>query len=122
VSVFLPLEHAVLAHLADDKRRTAVFARYSLVGSLLAALGSLAAGLPTKIADTANVSLTAATQAMFLLYAVLAGLAAMVYRTLPKSLGAGPQQRAAPLTTSKKTVYTLAALFSLDAFAGGFVV
>jgi predicted MFS family arabinose efflux permease len=26
------------------------------------------------------------------------------------------------LTTSKKTVYTLAALFSLDAFAGGFVV
>lgn len=122
VSVFLPLEHAVLAHLADDKRRTAVFARYSLVGSLVAALGSLAAGLPTWIADTANVSLTAAIQAMFVLYAVLAGLAAVVYRALPKTLGAGPQPRAAPLTTSKKTVYTLAALFGLDAFAGGFVV
>jgi MFS family permease len=122
VSVFLPLEHAVLAQLAEDKRRTAIFARYSLVGSLAAALGSLAAGLPTWIADTANVSLTAAIQAMFVLYAVLAGLAAVVYRALPKTLGAGPQQRAAPLTTSRKTVYTLAALFSLDAFAGGFVV
>ncbi len=34
----------------------------------------------------------------------------------------GANQQVAPLTTSKKTVYTLAALFSLDAFAGGFVV
>ena len=122
VSVFLPLEHAVLAQLAEDKRRTAVFARYSVVGSLAAALGSLAAGLPTWIADTANVTLTAALQAMFVLYAVLAGLTAVAYRALPTTLGAGPQQRAAPLTTSRKTVYTLAALFSLDAFAGGFVV
>ena len=122
VSVFLPLEHAVLAQLAEDKRRTAVFARYSLVGSLVAALGSLAAGLPTWIADTANVTLTAALQAMFVLYAVLAGLTAVAYRALPTTLGAGPQQRAAPLTSSRKTVYTLAALFSLDAFAGGFVV
>ena len=37
VSVFLPLEHAMLSRLADDRRRTAMFARYSLVGSLAAA-------------------------------------------------------------------------------------
>jgi predicted MFS family arabinose efflux permease len=122
VSVFLPLEHAVLAQLADDQRRTAVFARYSLVGSLVAALGSLAAGAPTWLADTANASLTAAFQGMFVLYAVLAGLAAALYRALPRTLGAGGPQRAGPLTTSRRTVYTLAALFSLDAFAGGFVV
>ena len=36
VSVFLPLEHAVLSRLAGDKERTAVFARYSLVGALAA--------------------------------------------------------------------------------------
>lgn len=122
VSVFLPLEHAALSHVADDKRRTVVFARYSLAGSLVAALGSLAAGLPAWIADAANVSMTAGIQAMFVLYAMLAGLAALAYRALPGTLGSGAQQRAAPLTTSKKTVYTLAALFSLDAFAGGFVV
>jgi MFS family permease len=122
VSVFLPLEHAALSHLVEDKRRTAVFARYSLVGSLVAALGSLAAGLPAWIADAANVSVTAGIQAMFVLYAMLAGLAAVVYRALPGTSGAGAQPRAGPLTTSKKTVHTLAALFSLDAFAGGFVV
>lgn len=122
VSVFLPLEHAALSHLVDDKRRTAVFARYSLAGSLVAALGSLAAGLPAWIADAANVSVTAGIQAMFVLYAMLAGPAALVYRTLPRTLGSGAEQRAAPLTSSRKTVYTLAALFSLDAFAGGFVV
>jgi MFS family permease len=122
VSVFLPLEHAALSHLADDERRTSLFARYSLAGSLLAAVGSLAAGLPAWIADFANVSATAAIQAMFVLYAALAGLAALVYRTLPRTVGTGSQPQATPLTTSRKRVYTLAALFSLDAFAGGFVV
>ncbi|WP_352633901.1 MFS transporter [Mesorhizobium sp. M0145] len=34
VSVFLPLEHAQLAHSVTDRDRTALFARYSLVGSL----------------------------------------------------------------------------------------
>src|SRR3954451_24085722 len=44
VSVFLPLEHTLIAHLAPDRDRTAIFARYSLVGSLGGALGALAAG------------------------------------------------------------------------------
>src|SRR6185436_4781359 len=32
VSLFLPLEHAMLAHAGPDERRTQLFARYSLVG------------------------------------------------------------------------------------------
>src|SRR5215216_2860938 len=32
VSVFLPLEHTVLAHTTADEDRTAMFARYSFVG------------------------------------------------------------------------------------------
>ena len=39
VSVFLPLEHAVLSQAARDRERTAVFARYSLVGALAAGVG-----------------------------------------------------------------------------------
>jgi hypothetical protein len=35
VSVFLPLEHALLAGGVAGQDRTALFARYSLVGSLL---------------------------------------------------------------------------------------
>ena len=46
VSVFLPLEHALLAGGVAGHDRTALFARYSLVGALLGAAGTLLAALP----------------------------------------------------------------------------
>ena len=122
VSVFLPLEHAVLSRIVEAKERTAVFARYSLVGSLVAALGSLATALPGVVTSSIGWSTLAAMQAMFVLYALLGGLSALAYRGLPRALSTDVKQPIAPLTRSKKTVYTLAALFSLDAFGGGFVV
>ena len=124
VSVFLPLEHAVMSRMVADKNRTAMFARYSLVGSLLAALGSLAVVMPGGIATVLGISAKASIQAMFLLYALLGLLAALAYRGLPKAekSAAAPTQPDAPLGNSKKTVYLLAGLFSLDAFGGGFVV
>ena len=59
---------------------------------------------------------------MFVLYAALGVLAALAYRGLPATPEATGPRVAAPLRESKKRVYTLAALFSLDAFGGGFVV
>ncbi len=122
VSVFLPLEHAVLSGVVSDRQRTATFARYSLVGALLAAVGSLAAALPATLASISGMSSTHAMQAMFLLYALLACASGLVYRGLPRVLATEERQPVAPLQQSKRNVYTLAALFSLDAFAGGFVV
>jgi MFS family permease len=122
VSVFLPLEHAVLSRVVDDRSRTAVFARYSLVGALAAAVGSLAAAAPAMAAGELGMTDRAAMQAMFMLYAATAGITALVYRTLPPTLGAGVKAAPAPLTKSRARVYTLAALFSVDAFGGGFVV
>src|SRR5204862_8292387 len=122
VSVFLPLEHAVLSRLVGDRQRTAVFARYSLVGSLSAAVGSLAAAAPAMIADLAGFSTLASIQLMFVLYAALGVLAALAYYGLPATAESTEPRVAAPLRESKKRVYTLAALFSLDAFGGGFVV
>src|SRR6266446_8376797 len=46
LGVLVPLEHAVLAKSATDDRRTHIFARYSLIGALCTAAGSLAASLP----------------------------------------------------------------------------
>jgi len=122
VSIFLPLEHAMLSRIVDDKKRTTVFARYSLVGALLAAMGSLAAGLPSILSGATGLSTRGAIQCMFVLYALLAALAAAVYRGLPGALSTDVPRRAAPLLESRRVVYTLAALFSLDAFGGGFVV
>lgn len=122
VSVFLPLEHAVLAQLASDRRRTDVFARYSLVGALLAAAGSLAAGVPALAVRTMGVDEPAVIRGMFMLYAALAGLAALAYRGLPVQSTTGEARPVAALTTSRRHVFELAALFSVDAFAGGFIV
>jgi len=122
VSVFMPLEHAVLSRCAGERDRTAVFARYSLVGSLLAAVGSLAAAVPGMLQPALGVSTKTALQLMFVLYAALGLLAALAYLGLPASPAAQPRQPRAPLDKSKKAVYTLATLFSLDAFGGGFVV
>src|SRR5437762_3252026 len=95
VSVFLPLEHAVLSRVVDDRRRTAVFARYSLVGSLVAALGSLTAALPAMMADAFSLSARTAIQAMFVLYAFLGVVAACWYRGLPWALCAVAQETTA---------------------------
>src|SRR4051812_21819708 len=122
VSLFLPLEHAVLSHSVDDAHRTALFARYSLTGSLVAAVGALFAGAPELLTAKLAVDPKIALQLMFVLYGALGLLVALIYSTLPRQIGAGPQAPAAPLRKSKKNVYTLAALFSLDSFGGGFVV
>ena len=122
VSVFLPLEQAMLAETVGDRSRTAVFAVYSLVGSLVAAAGSLAAGVPELMSKAWPMSLATALQAMFALYALLGLATYYLYRRLPLHLDrhAGAQRQA--LGPSRRLVLTLAALFSLDAFGGGFIV
>lgn len=122
VSVFLPLEHAVLSRSVDDSQRTALFARYSLVGALVAALGALAAGLPDAMVTAMHLSMKMSLQGMFGLYGILGLLSAWIYTSLPIEPESETQPPAAPLKKSKKVVYVLAALFSLDALGGGFVV
>ncbi|HJU21105.1 MAG TPA: MFS transporter [Casimicrobiaceae bacterium] len=121
VSVFLPLEHALVAKLAPEARRTSWFARYSLVGSLCASVGALAAGVPHLVAHASGLSPHVALQAMFGVYALLGVGSALVYRRLPTS-EVQTQQTTEPLHASRKIVYTLAALFSLDALGGGLIV
>src|SRR5205809_1339579 len=45
-SIFVPLEQTVLTQTIATRRRTALFARYSVIGSCATALGVLAAALP----------------------------------------------------------------------------
>jgi MFS family permease len=124
VSVFLPLEQAQLARMASDRDRTRLFARYSFIGSIMAAVGALGAALPEAAAELMDTGLKPALQAAFLVYAALGGLALLLYRRLPRATEtAGPDQTPArPLGRSRSIVLTLAVLFSLDAFAGGLVV
>ncbi|WP_349628116.1 MFS transporter [Bradyrhizobium lablabi] len=119
LGVLVPLEHSVLARSAAAERRTQVFARYSLIGALAAAAGSLAASLPDFLVSAGTTQL-AAFRLMFYAYAALGIICAALYRKVPHARAEGEAAHA-PLGPSRGTVYKLAALFSIDAFAGGFV-
>ena len=121
VSVFLPLEHARLAASAQGEARTFLFARYTFVGVCCAALGSLATAFP-QVLTTAGVSQLDALRLMFVAYG-LAGVAIFfMYRALPDPSGQDHAGPPAALGPSRGVVIKLAALFSIDAFAGGLIV
>jgi MFS family permease len=117
VSIFVPLEHAVLTREITDRERTRMFARYSLIGSLSGAAGALASAAP----DYLPFNQLEAIKAMFVAYAALGVIGAWLYARLPQRPLAARQADGA-LGPSRGIVYKLAALFSIDAFAGGFTV
>jgi MFS family permease len=120
IGVLIPLEHAMLSQGVADHERTRAFARYSLTGGLSMAAGALAAAAPDFLVG-AGLGRLGALKAMFYAYAVLGIASAAIYHRLPQT---HLEQRptTAPLKASRSIVYKLAALFSLDAFAGGFIV
>ncbi|WP_175150261.1 MFS transporter [Paraburkholderia ultramafica] len=121
VSLFLPLELARLAGSAAGDARTAIFARYSLVGAVSAAVGALAAAIPGWLVAHAGLTLLAALRAMFGVYALVGIALWFLYRRLPEPQ-TRERARSAPLGPSRGIVTRLALLFSVDAFAGGLVV
>ena len=121
-SIFLPLEHAALTQTVEPRRRTALFARYSVIGSLAGAIGVLAAALPDWAAAWTGYSRTAAVQSMFVLYALLGLISLLLYRPLSAAVEAPDEAPHRPLQRSKRLVYGLAALFGMDSFGTGFLV
>lgn len=121
VSIFVPLEHAMLTREVTDSERTRIFARYSLVGALAGAVGALAAATPGYLAPI-ELDQLEGIRLMFVLYALLGLLGGLLYSRIPRQpLTTGPKPAAA-LGPSRHIIYKLAALFSLDSFAGGLVV
>ncbi len=116
VSVFLPTEQALLAEAAPPSGRTALFARYSLIGTLLAALGAASAGVLGFI-DSAAATLRLA----FVVYALIGVVILVRYRSLSADIDHHTSANVA-LGPSRAVVYRLAALFSLDSFGGGFAL
>jgi MFS family permease len=119
VSVFLPTEQALLAGEGSPAERAARFARYNVAGAAGGALGAFAAGWPERV----GISLEAGAELACLCYAMLGVPLALLYRGLRagRAATAAIEQRR-PLQRSRNTVFSLAALFSLDSFGGGFAV
>src|SRR5690242_20175947 len=96
-SIFVPLEQTVLTETIEPRRRTALFARYSVIGSVAGALGVLAASVPEFAADWTRVSRIAAMQLMFGFYAVLGIIGIAFYRRLSPAVELVEEALTAPL-------------------------
>ncbi len=124
VSVFLPTEQAFLAGHSADLDRPHLYAIYNLGGAFAGAFGALASGLPEWIARQADFETVDTFRAGFGVYVLVAVVVFVLYRGLRRDheVSEIAPVAKAPLTESRRTVFELAALFSLDAAAGGFTV
>jgi predicted MFS family arabinose efflux permease len=93
-----------------------------LTGALIGALGAQSAALPAWGAQWFAIDTKLAIQLMFIGYGVLGFACLLLYRRLSSRIEPHEAAPNIPLGKSKRTVYTLAAVFSLDSFAGGFAV
>lgn len=128
VGPFLAVEQAGLAQVVSSADRTRVFAWYNLTGYAATALGALGAGALAHGLQSRGWTPLASYAVLFWIYAALGGGIALLVLRLGPSVEAPPQSAPPPATAwlglheSRGTVGRLSALFSLDAFAGGFIV
>jgi MFS family permease len=128
VGPFLAIEQSALAQTLSAERRTQAFAWYQLAGSLATALGSLMGGGLAQILQHGGATPLVSYRVSILAYAALGFMLAVMFGFLSSGVETSLSEEAKArfnvlgLGRSSKIVVKLAALFSLDAFAGGLVV
>jgi MFS family permease len=132
IGPFLSVEQAALTQLLPDRRRTGVFAWYNLVGSFATALGALFGGVLSQGLQGRGFIPLDSYRVVVISYATLGvSLLALFTRLSPSvEVSTGSLSRdqwtgglpSLGLHRSRGVVLKLAALFSLDAFAGGLVI
>ncbi len=122
VSPFLSVEQSIVAEVAGAGGRTKAFAIYNVVGSLSAAAGALASGIPTFLLGAAPTSPNP-LRPMFAIYAFLGLVAAGLSLRLPSAVEIQGPREGVPLSPlSRSRVVRISSLFAIDSFAGGFVI
>ena len=128
VGPFLAVEQAALTQTIPDRRRTATFAWYNVVGYLATATGALGAGLISQALLDGGFAALDAYRAIVIGYAVIGVVMAIGFSRLSSAIEAPPAvaatdgiRRRLGLGRSKGVVLRLSLLFSIDAFGGGFI-
>jgi len=139
VGPFLSIEQAALSELVPSERRTHVFAWYNLMGSFATATGALAGGVLAQWLQGGGMSALGSYRVIVIGYSAVGAVLSFVFARLSRSAEVVPVARdnvrpeRSPhvgqrvfdllgLPRSGRVVLKLAALFSLDAFAGGFIL
>ena len=125
---FLSIEQALLPQTVSNvRKRNTIFALYNMAGTFAMSVGILLSGLPTILQNQFGLSQIESIKPLFMLYSILGIIVMIIYFMLSKKIELTGDQIAKPLTQvlspeTKKIVGKLSGLFSLDSFAGGFVI
>ena len=126
VGPFLPIEQASLTEVTPAERRTSIYAWYNLTGSVATALGALVAGLVVGALRSAGWSDIDAYRVILVSYAMRGLILVPIVRSVSSAVEVPPADmsiaRRFGLHRSRGIVGRLAALFALDAFAGGLII
>ena len=123
VGPFLPIEQAALSEVIPQRARTEIFAWYTMAGAIATAAGSLAAGLITQALQRTGTTPLGSERAIVIQYAALGLLLAVIFQRLsPAAEAPLAAKTSLGIGSSRTVVLKLYALFSLDAFGGGFVI
>ena len=129
VGPFLAVEQAALSESIAGARRTSTFAWYNLVGYVATATGALLAGIVSQGLLDRGLAPVDAYRAVVVGYAAIGLVMAVGCVFLGKAIEAPARPAATDdavrrrfgLGRSRGVVLRLSALFSIDAFAGGFI-
>jgi MFS family permease len=138
VGPFLSIEQASLTQLFSDRQRTGIFAWYNLVGSFATATGALVGGGLSQLLQGLGYTPLLSYRVVVLGYGAIGLVLMSLFLRLSPAIETAalpaphmsetqPPVNPSPsrflgLYRSQKVIFRLAALFSLDAFAGGFVI
>jgi MFS family permease len=126
---FLSIEQATLPQtVKNPKKRNTIFALYNMAGTFAMSLGILLAALPQIFEENLGWNKIESFKPLFLVY-IFTGISVVgIYFFLSKKIEVQNNNTLGkPFTNglskkSKKIVWKLSSLFSLDSFAGGFVI
>jgi MFS family permease len=132
VGPFLAIEQAALSQIVPNEQRTQIFAWYNLVGSFATALGSLSAGALAQALQGSGMTPLGSYRMVVIGYAAMGLMIGLLFtglssgvevsRVFDGSVSPSTFKSFLGLHRSRSIILKLSALFSMDAFAGGFIL
>ena len=130
VGPFLAIEQAALSQIVPGTNRTHIFGWYNLVGSLATALGSLAGGLISQGLHNSGMSFLNSYRVLIIAYGTSGLILIAFFLRLTKEIETNNEKKVSSKSLksllgihhSTNIIMKLSALFSIDAFAGGFII
>ncbi len=118
----LALDQAILPATGSEQKRTLRFAWYNVLQDAGHALGALLAAAPALLRSTLGLGVLTSQRPLFLLYAILLLVTAVLYTRLSaRAESPAGARRIAMTMETRRVLWKISSLFAVDSIAGGFL-